>query len=76
MGPENFVPVRPTSQKLQHFFEVTDSHTDGQTKMNHLSTIREFVRGEEGNSTNPSKFLPLHFVKDDFSTRTQKIQKP
>ena len=73
MGPENFVPIRPMVQKLRHFFEVTDGRThgrtDGQTKTNHLSTTTEFffffiyVRGKEGNSTNPTKFLPLHFVK-------------
>ena len=69
MGPENFAPIRPTVQKLQHFFEVTD----GQTKMNLPSTTTNFffciyVRGREGNSTHPTKFLPLHFVKDKVLT--------
>ena len=27
MGPENFAPIRPTVQKLRHFFEVTDART-------------------------------------------------
>ena len=77
MVPENFAQIRPTVQKLRHFFEVTDGQThgrtDGQTKTNHLSTTTEiffciYVRGKEGNSTNPTKFLPLHFVKDNFFT--------
>ena len=73
MVPENFAQIRPTVQKLQHFFEVTDGRTDGRTdartKTNHPCTIGKFfffciyVRGKEGNSTNPTKFLPLHFVK-------------
>ena len=37
--------------------------------MNHLTTTSEFffciyVRGKEGNTTNPTIFLPFHFVKD------------
>ena len=28
-----------------------------------------YVRGKEGNSTNPTKFLPLHFVKDKICWR-------
>ena len=72
MVPENFVPIRPTVQKLRHFFKVTDGRTDGRTKTNHPCTIGKiffffffciYVRGKEGNSTNPTKFLPLHFVK-------------
>ena len=31
MGPENFAPIRPTVQKLRHFFEVTDTRTHGRT---------------------------------------------
>ena len=27
------------------------------------------MRGKEGNSTNPTKFLPLHFVKDNCNLR-------
>ena len=78
MGPENFAPVHPMSQKLRHFFEGThgrthghghmDTRTHGRThKKNHLSTTKFFlyVTGQEGNSTNPTKFLPLHFVKDN-----------
>ena len=43
MGPENFAQIRPTGQKLRHFFEVTDArtdgHTDGQTFTNNPCTI-------------------------------------
>ena len=62
------------SKNLRHFFAVTDAQahrrTDTQTKTNHLTTTAEFffciyVRGKEGNTTNRTKFLPLHFVKDD-----------
>ena len=75
MGPKNFAQIRPTGQKLQHFFEVTDARTDGRTDIyeSPLYHYRKFlnfffffciyVRGKEGNSTNPTKFLPLHFVK-------------
>ena len=31
MGPENFTRIRPTGQKLRHFFEVTHRRTDGRT---------------------------------------------
>ena len=69
MAPENFAQICPTVQKLRHFFEVTHGHTDGRTKTNHFITTTEFffgiyVRGKEENSTNPTKFLRLHFVKE------------
>ena len=68
VGPENFAPIRPTVQKLQHFFEGTDTHThtDTQTKTNHPCIIGNFflhMCEGEGNSTNPTK-EPLHFVKE------------
>ena len=78
MGPENFAQIRPTVQKLRHFFEVTDGHTDARTHgrtdiyESPLYHYRKFliffffciyVRGKEGNSTTPTKFIPLHFVK-------------
>ena len=80
MVPENFAQIRPTVQKLRHFFEVTDTRTDGRTdtRTDGHTDIYEsplyhreiffflfciYVRGKEGNFTNPTKFLPLHFVK-------------
>ena len=34
MVPENFAQIRPTVQKLRHFFEVTDAQTHGHTDKN------------------------------------------
>ena len=34
MVPENFAQIRPTVQKLRHFFEVTDALTHGHTDKN------------------------------------------
>ena len=31
------------------------------------------MRGKEGNSTNPTKFLPLHFVKENYIVLLQQI---
>jgi len=72
VGPENFAQIRPTVQKLRHFFEVTDARTDGRTDIYESPLYHReiffffciYVRGKEGNFTNPTKFLPLHFVKD------------
>ena len=49
----------------------TDRGTDGQTHKNKSPQIPYiifffciYMMGKEGDSTNPTKFLPLHFVKD------------
>ena len=57
--------IRPTCQKLFDFVAETHRQTHF---LNTLSTIREiffciYVRVKEGNTTNHTKFLPLHFVK-------------
>ena len=67
MDPENFALIRPTVQELRHFFEVTDARAQ---KLITSVPIQNFffciyMRGKEGNSTNPIKFLLLHFVKDN-----------
>ena len=43
-----------------------DPENFAQTKMNPLTTTTEYfyVRGKEGNTMNPTKFLPLQLVKD------------
>ena len=46
-----------------------DRHTDGQAHKNespqyHCRFFCIYVRGKEGNSPNPMRFLFLHFVKD------------
>ena len=70
-SPVNFALFRPTSQKLWHFFKVTDTqaprHPDKNESRHYHYRILfyMYLRGKEGNSTNPSKFLPLHFVKDN-----------
>ena len=33
------------------------------------------MRGKEGNSTNPTKFLPLHFVKDKRTIKAMAFSK-
>ena len=52
---------------------MTDGQTHGHTDKNESPLYHWeifffffciYVRGKEGNSTNPTKFLPLHFVKD------------
>ena len=70
VDPDNFARVHPTSLKLWHFLVGTHGQTDGQAprqkRIPSVPTRNSFciyVRGMEGNSTNPTKFLPLHFVK-------------
>ena len=70
---KNFTRICPTGQKLWHFFEVTHRRTDRRTDKNkspqYHNTIIFFAYMWGGNSTNPAKFLPLHFVKDNFCSK-------
>ena len=67
VGPENFEQVCQKSEKLRQFFTMMDRHTH-RNKPPHFHYRKRFfckyVRGKEGNTMNPKKFLPLLFMKN------------
>ena len=44
---------------------TTPEKSRSQYPLYHKRIFFTYLRGMEGNTTNPTKFLPLHFVKDD-----------